>query len=118
MPRTYTALLTWDRDVTWVTFYGNAWVVDAISAPDPAEANRVLTSHGVDYVLISDPPGTYIDRMPADGMRSFLQLGASPTPYFTLVHVTQRDEPYEYGSRSISNGLRLYRVNSVEATAR
>jgi hypothetical protein len=113
VPRTYTALLTWDRDVTWVTFYGNAWVVDAISTPDPAEANRILTNHGVDYVLIPDPPGSYVDRMPADGMRSFLQLGAPATPYFTLAYVTQRDEPYEYGSHSIANGLRLYRVNAA-----
>lgn len=107
-PRTYTAVLTWERNVTWVTFYGNAWVVDAISTPDPAEANRILREHGVDYVLITDPPGTYIDRMPSAGMRSYLTLGREDSDYFSVAHMTDADG--QYGD--VEHGLRLYRVES------
>lgn len=107
-PRTYTAVLTWERNVTWVTFYGNAWVVDAITTPDPAEANEILRRHGVGYVLITDPPGTYIDRMPATGMRSYLTLGREDSAYFSLAHVTASKG--QYGD--VNHGLRLYRVES------
>jgi hypothetical protein len=110
VPRTYTAELTWDRTVTWVTFYGNAWVVDAIASANPAEAREILSAHGVDYVTIQNPPGMYIDRMPADGMRSYLQAGAPETPYFTLVYQTEHMATWSDGS-DWTTGVRLYRVN-------
>lgn len=109
-PRTYTAVLTWDRNVTWVTFYGNAWVVDAITTPDPAEANEILRRYGVDYVLVMDPPGTYIDRVPATGMRSYLTLGREDSAYFSLAHLTESEG--EYGD--VRHGLRLYRVETPQ----
>ena len=73
-------------------------------------------SHGVDYVVIPDPPGNYVDRMPADGMRSFLQWDRPDTKYFTFVHATVRDEPYQTRTRVVTNGLRLYRVEPVTET--
>jgi hypothetical protein len=105
-PRTYTAELTWQRNVTWVTFYGNAWVVDAITTPDPGTAYALLRAHGVDYVLIQDPPGTYVDRMPATGMRSYLNRSAVDTPFFEIAHMTESTD--QYGD--VEHGLRLYRV--------
>lgn len=113
-PRAYTALLTWERNVTWVTFYGNAWVIDAISANDPQRANEILNEFGVDYVLVTDPPGTYIDAMPADGMRSFLQLNKPHTAYFELVHTTSSDGEFSLGGRTVEHGLRLYEVKQGE----
>jgi dolichyl-phosphate-mannose-protein mannosyltransferase len=118
-PRTYTAELTWDRDVTWVTFYGNAWVVDAIYESDPARGYEILTRYGVDYVLIADPPGGYVDRMPGTGMRSYLQFGAPPTPHFELVHVTiDGSGAFRARGRPVEQGLRLYRVVQVESATR
>jgi hypothetical protein len=109
-PRAYTALLTWERNVTWVTFYGNAWIVDAISTTDPRKAHDILASHGVDYVLVPDPPGSYVDSLPDTGMRSYLQLGVEPPASFELVHLTESDGAlFTYG-RSIEHGLRLYHV--------
>jgi hypothetical protein len=105
-PRTYTAELTWQRNVTWVTFYGNAWLVDAMTTPDPGTAYAILRAHGVDYVLIQDPPGTYIDRMPATGMRSYLNRSAADTPFFEIAHMTE--SAGQYGD--VEHGLRLYRV--------
>ncbi len=116
VPRTYTAELEFERDFTWVTFYGNLWVVDAISSPDPARAHSILADHGVDYVLIADPPGTYIDGMPAGGMRSYLQFGREPTRYFELVYVT--DDSATIKGREVEHALRIYRVVPVEASAR
>lgn len=108
-PRVYSAELTFDREVTWVTFYGNAWVIGAIEAEDPRVANAILNRYGVDYVLIPDPPGTYIDRMPADGMRSFLRLDRDPAPYFELVYTVAGRGPRIDG-RQIEYPLRIYRV--------
>lgn len=108
VPRTYTAELDFERDITWVTFYGNSWVVDAISSPDPGQAHAILTQYGVDYVLIADPPGTYVDRMPPKGMRWYLQLGREPTRYFELVYLTESDEVIN--GREVAHPLRIYRV--------
>lgn len=113
-PRTYTAELTWERPVAWVTFYGNAWVADAISTPDPALANAILRLYGVDYVVIPAPPGTYLDQIPVYGMRSYLQLGAPETPYFTLVHKTEDEDGLTRGGRDLVHGLRLYSVNEPQ----
>jgi hypothetical protein len=107
-PRVYTGELSFERDLTWVTFYGNAWVVDAIESPSPREAHAILSKYGVDYVLIPDPPGTYIDRMPVEGMRSYLQFGREATRYFELVYTTD-DRANIYG-RQIEHGLRIYQV--------
>lgn len=114
VPRAYSASLSWERMATWVTFYGNSWVVDVIAESDPQQAHSVLAKHGVDYVVIAAPPGTYVDRMPADGMRSYLQLGKPDTKYFSLVFVTEREQPLLLGSNEIVHVLRLYRVNDVE----
>ncbi len=108
-PRTYTAELTWERNVTWVTFYGNAWVVDAIKENDARRANLILRKYGVDYVLIADPPGTYIDRMPTAGMRSYLTLAKGDQRYFRLVHATDSAGQY----RDVERGLRLYHVEDT-----
>lgn len=113
-PRAYSAELTFERDVTWVTFYGNKWVVDAISTPDAARAHDILSKYGVDYVLVADPPGTYVDRMPADGMRSFLVKGYGDTRYFTLEYMTSDDDPLVLRDHVAVNGLRLYRVDRLE----
>ncbi len=112
-PRTYTALLTWERNVAWVTFYGNAWVVDAITTGEPRRANEILNAYGIDYVLISDPPGAYVDAMPRDGMRSFLQLN-TPSEYFELVQMTTTNEKVALRGRDIEHGLRLYEVKTLE----
>jgi hypothetical protein len=112
-PRTYTAELTFKRNIAWVTFFGNAWVIDAISTPDPATSHRILSAHGVDYVLIQAPPGVYIDRMPSEGMRSYLQFGAPENPYFTLQYVTTSTRTVK-GER-MGAGLRVYSVNRLEA---
>lgn len=110
-PRTYTALLTWERNVAWVTFYGNAWVVDAITTSEPQRANEILNTYGIDYVLLSDPPGVYLDAMPSDGMRSYLQLNnATASEYFELIQVTTADEALALGGREVEHGLRLYEV--------
>ncbi len=109
VPRTYTAELSFDRDITWVTFFGNLWVVDAISTPDAREAHAILSRYGVDYVLIADPPGSYIDRMPADGMRSYLQFGRVPTRYFELVYMTD-DGGTALDGAEVEHALRIYRV--------
>jgi hypothetical protein len=108
-PRVYSGELTFERNLTWVTFYGNLWVVDAMSAQTPREANTILSKHGVDYVLIADPPGTYIDRMPVDGMRSYLQFGRVPTRYFELVYMTH-DAGVTINGAEVDHALRIYRV--------
>lgn len=108
VPRTYTAELYFERDITWVTFFGNLWVIDAISVPDPARAHAILSRYGVDYVLIADPPGNYIDRMPADGMRSYLRLGRASAGYFELVYMTDND--VTINGRQVNHALRIYRV--------
>ena len=109
-PRTYTAVLAWDRNITWVTFYGNAWVVDAITTSDPRQARDILVSRGVDYVLVPDPPGNYVDTIPAEGMRSYLKLGSRTVDSFELVHVTQSEGALVAYGHAIEHGLRLYRV--------
>jgi hypothetical protein len=113
-PRTYTAELTFERDIAWITFYGNVWVVDAISASDPAVAHAILSDHGVDYVLIQAPEGRYLDRMPADGIRRYLQLGRDASPYFSLEYVTSVEGTV--AGQAITAGLRVYRVNELEVT--
>jgi hypothetical protein len=113
-PRTYTAELAFERDIAWITFYGNLWVIDAISAPEPSVAHEILTRHGVDYVLIQAPEGRYLDRMPADGIRRFLQLGRSTSPFFTLQYVTSAEGTVD--GEPILAGLRIYRVNELEDT--
>ncbi len=118
VPRTYSAELTWDRDVTWVTFFGNAWVVDAISTPDPKRAHEILRKYGIDYVLVADPPGLYLDRMPSDGMRAYLQLGQDDSQYFTLVKVTEDAPDLSVQDQTTTNGLRLYRVNGEPLASR
>jgi hypothetical protein len=110
VPRAYSGELSFDRNVTWVNFYGNAWVIDAIDEADPAIANEILTEHGVDYVLIQDPTGTYVDVMPGDGMRAFLQFGATDTSYFTLVYATRDDHGLQRQDHTAVSGLRIYRV--------
>jgi hypothetical protein len=116
VPRAYTAELTWDRTVTWITFYGNTWVVDAITTPDERQAHDILSRHGIDYVVVPDPPGTYIDRMPATGMRSYLMLGREDLRYFTLVHMTEDEDGLTWRGGVATNGLRLYRVNATAVT--
>lgn len=113
-PRTYTAELTFERDVVWVTYFGNAWVIDVINAKDLAEAHRILTRYGIDYVLIPAPAGTYVDRMPVGGLRRALQFGAPETPYFSLEYVTAAKSTYR--GDPVEAGLRIYRVNTLEAT--
>lgn len=117
VPRTYSAELTWDRDVAWVTFYGNAWVIDAITTPDPATAHAILRTYGVDYVLIADPPGAYLDRVPRNGMRSYLRFGRDDSAYFTLVNYTQSDSALTQSEGTVGAGLRLYRVNAEPGVA-
>jgi len=118
VPRVYSAELTWERNTTWVTFYGNAWVIDAIAEGDEQRAHTILTAYGVDYVVIQDPPGTYLDRMPAGGLRSFLQLGLSAEPYFTLAYATRDESPLHWQGREVTHGLRIYRVTPPSELAR
>jgi hypothetical protein len=115
-PRVYSGELTFERDLTWVTFYGNTWAIDATATPDPRIAHAILTKYGVDYVLIANPPGTYIDRMPVDGMRSYLQFGREPTRYFELMYVT--DDSATINGREVEHALRIYRVVPAEASSR
>jgi hypothetical protein len=111
VPRVYSAELNWDRNVTWITFYGNAWVEEVISTPDPKRAHDLLWKYGVDYVLIADPPGTYLDRMPPNGIRSYLRFGEDlDGSLFTLAHTTEDEQGLTLDERTTTNGLRLYRV--------
>jgi hypothetical protein len=100
-PRTYTAGMTFDRQVTWVSPYGNAWVPQVLRLNDAARAHGMLVRYGVDYVLVAAPSGQYVDQVPLAGMRSYLGARYSPdNPYFELAHRVG----------DVNNGLWLYRV--------
>jgi len=117
VPRTYTAELTWDRDVTWVTYFGNAWVVDAIADPSSRAAHDILSEYGIDYVVMSYPSGTYIDRVPKEGMLSYLGPQSEDSPYFTMVK-SVTDPSLGVRAGRVPYTLRLYRVNPTPSALR
>ena len=93
--RWYAPALYFDRTYTWVTYYGNMWVIDAVQAEDSTTAVRILTEYGVDYVVIQAPPGRYVDQMPHGGLRSVV---LDDHAHFKRVFANSRTRLYEFVS--------------------
>lgn len=91
--RWYAPGLYFDRDYTWVTYYGNIWAVEASQATDPEASADILAKYGVDYVIVQNPPGTYADRMPRDGLRTTL---LEDQEHFNLVFRNDRTRLYQF----------------------
>lgn len=91
--RWYTTGWYLQRDYAWVTYYGNAWVVDAISTPNAALTRRILTDRGVDYVIVQAPPPTYVDQMPREGLRQVL---LEDLDHFQLVFSNEGTRLYRF----------------------
>ena len=91
--RWYAPALYFDRDYTWVTYYGNTWAVEASQATDPQASMDILARYGVDYVIVQKPPGSYVDRMPQDGLRHTL---LEDQQHFKLVFRNDRTRLYQF----------------------
>ncbi|MGB2694335.1 MAG: hypothetical protein WBD55_04010 [Dehalococcoidia bacterium] len=81
------------RDYTWITYFGNNWVIDAIGTRSPEAAREVLRRYGVDYVVIQSPPPAYVDQMPADGLRQVL---LDDLDHFQLLFRNERVRLYRF----------------------
>jgi hypothetical protein len=81
------------RDYTWVTYYGNTWVIDAISSPDAEAARGTLERYGVDYVIFQAPPPSYLDSMPSQGLRTIV---LEDLEHFQLLFRNERTRLYRF----------------------
>jgi hypothetical protein len=91
--RWYTSGFYLQRNYTWVTYFGNAWVIDGISNPNPGETRATLEKYGIEYVVIQAPPPTYVDQMPRDGLR---QIVLTDLDHFQLVFQNERTRLYRF----------------------
>ncbi len=101
--RTYGSALHFERNVTWVTDFGNLWAVEAAYEKDPARARDILESYGVDYVVMQNPPGNYIDRMPRDGLRHIV---LADTDHFQRVYFNDGIRIYRFWPEGTANQVR------------
>jgi hypothetical protein len=97
--RWYTTGRYLERDYTWVTYFGNAWVIDAISTYSTIETRELLTDYGIDYVLIQAPPPTYMDQMPRWGLR---RIVLEDLDHFQLIFKNDRTRLYQFWPEGIA----------------
>jgi len=91
--RWYTTGYYLRRDYTWVTYYGNLWVVDAISIADPATVRATLERYDIDYIVFQAPPPTYLDAMPSGGLRTIV---LEDLDHFQLLFKNERTRLYRF----------------------
>lgn len=81
------------RNYTWVNYFGNAWVIDAISDKNPEVVRDILEQYGIDYIVFQAPLATYIDRMPQGGLRTIV---LDDLEHFQLVFRNERTRLYRF----------------------
>ena len=96
--RWYTTGYYLRRDYTWVTYFGNTWVIDAISDEDPATVRGLLDDHGIDYVVFQAPPPSYLDSMPSGGLRTIV---LDDLEHFQLLFRNERTRLYRFWPEGI-----------------
>lgn len=96
--RWYTSGYYLRRNYTWVTFFGNTWVIDAISNTEPEAVRTTLAEYGVDYIVFGAPPPSYIDRMPSGGLRSIV---LDDLDHFQLLFKNERTRFYRFWPNGI-----------------
>jgi hypothetical protein len=113
--RWYTTGWYLERNYAWVSYFGNAWVIDAIGTRSASNSRSFLERYGVDYVVIQAPPPTYVDSMPSWGLRNVV---LTDLEHFQLIFSNERTRLYKFWPEGMSDGAVLKELSESHGSQR